>query len=477
METFVLAPEEWSSGLTDLITQINSLQGQIQLAKDAGEDYAAMQTELNTIVEEAELRFNAMGDAVIAAAGGYELPSFTDRRTDTKATVQEDINVGFLEQERMARFNYTSNESFYQELGLDTFEAYYEGYVQRLPDLYIATKDGLMQIKGLSSESFGVGASIGTELRKGMEDSFNVRRLTELDPSRMGEVEAANRYWVNYLANIKGMTSQQYIQEEGIDMNLILGDKNVFQKILTTNEAMNFVLQDILDTEKKQLEGMWNLPEGGTFWVPITSLFYQKGQNSYPALPEIQDTRKGTGTAAIEEYLTENAIPASTTANKFVEQDVGQLHSLLMQELISMQAKPKATSGVGMGDVHVAESRAATLPLPEEGGGGFMEFLETLGSKFTSLLERLSPPTTTTTTPSRSKGAYFDKVDLGGGKVGQALSINVNIPEPSQIKVESTVSANLYLDGKIISTIVRRELSRELSRIVYNKRYTVPARV
>jgi hypothetical protein len=480
METFTLAPEEWSSGLIELITQINSLQSQIQLAKDAGEDFSKMQTEQNAIVEEATLRYNAMQDAVIAAAGGYELPSFTDRRTDTKATVEEDINIGTLEQARAARFNYASNESFYQELGLNSFEAYYEGYVQRLPDLYIATKDGLMQIKGLSSEFFGVGASLGTELREGMEDSFNVRRLEELDPSRMGEVEAANRYWVNYLANIKGMTSQQYIQEEGIDMNLILGDKNVFQKILTTNEAMNFVLQDILDTEKKQLEGMWNIPEGGTFWVPLTSLFYQQGQNSYPALPEVQDTRTGAGATAVEDYLAENALPTTSTSRQLVEQDAGQLHSLLMQELIAMQAKPKATStgGLsGMGGVHVAEDRASILPIASEERSSFMEFLETVGAKFSNLLDSLYPPTTTSAT-SRSKGAYYDKADLGGGKINtQSLNINVNVPEPSQIKVESMVTANLYLDGRVISTIVKRELSRELSRIVYNKRYTVPARV
>jgi len=121
------------------------------------------------------------------------------------------------------------------------------------------------------------------------EEQFHVRRLQDVSPERFGEIQARNRYWIEFLARLQGMTAEQYLAEEGFIENLILGPNNVWQKILTTSEAMAFTLQDILETEKKQLEGMWNIPEGATFWVPLTSLFYQRQEQGggVPQLPPI----------------------------------------------------------------------------------------------------------------------------------------------------------------------------------------------
>lgn len=160
-------------------------------------------------------------------------------------------------------------------------------------DWIYVVENNLGQISGLWKLFFDDAFQKFKEARDQMQqEEFHVRRLQDVDPSRIGEIQARNRYWIEYLSRLQGISSEQYLAEEGYQENLILGPNNIWQKILTTNEAMSFTLQDILETEKKQLEGMWNIPEGATFWVPLTSLFYQDkgGAPGYPQLPPIDES-------------------------------------------------------------------------------------------------------------------------------------------------------------------------------------------
>lgn len=158
-------------------------------------------------------------------------------------------------------------------------------------------------MEGLSQQFVDNAIQDLEELKSAQDDTFNVRRLKDVDPSKMGEIAAANRYWIEYLSRLKGMTAQQYLDVEGQQFNLILGEGNVLQQLYSTNEAMLFALQDIKEIEEKQLEGMWNIPSGATFWVPLTSLFYQQGEGGgFPELPELlpptQRTAEATGETA-----------------------------------------------------------------------------------------------------------------------------------------------------------------------------------
>lgn len=188
--------------------------------------------------------------------------------------------------EDIARQN---QEAYAEMLGTDpgVLESQAEPFVRVWDDTY-------HQIMGLHSVFWEDAVRIIEESKEEMDSMFSVRRLEDVDPGQFGEIQARNRYWVEYLARIQGMTSQQYLEQEGYEENLILGPNNVWQKMLTTSEAMNFTLQDILETEKKQLEGMWNIPEGATFWVPITSLFYQNqgGGGGVPELPPLEPPRE-----------------------------------------------------------------------------------------------------------------------------------------------------------------------------------------
>lgn len=175
----------------------------------------------------------------------------------------------------------------------------YAKFVGETPDEFASAaddwnavvEDGLTNISGLWKVFFEDALQIFMESKAQLDEQMHVRRLKDVDPSRFGEIQARNRYWIEFLARMRGQSSEQYLAEEGYQENLILGPNNVWQKILTSSEAMAFTLQDILETEKKQLEGMWNIPTGATFWVPLTSLFYQNQQQQpgVPGLPPIDE--------------------------------------------------------------------------------------------------------------------------------------------------------------------------------------------
>ena len=215
-------------------------------------------------------------------------------------------------------------------------------------------------------------------------------------------------------------------------------------------------------------------------------------------MPEIQDSRTGRGGGAVEDYITEKS--SGLQALSGVESALAIFKKYILDPTRSLtgtsdlppedyyrnrvppepvlpgsahiDAKSRQRGRLsGMGGVNVAEDRA--LPLPAAGRSDSTEgILDFFISKLSPLLELFSPEG-----PSM-KPRVRDSTDVGTVTPGvQALNVSVTVPEPTSIKVESVVNSNVYLDGRLIATVVRRELARELSRIITNKRYIVPARI
>ncbi len=255
------------------------------------------------------------------------------------------------------------------------------------------------------------------ELAKDQE-SFNIRRLKDVEPSQMGQIQQSNRYWIEYLAKLKGMTSQQYLQEEGQQYNLVLGENNVWQQMYSTNEAMLFTLQDILETEEKQLEGMWNIPSGATFWVPLQSMFYQdKGGGGFPELPELLPPTQRTATA------TEETAMSSAESARALAHVVDLMSLREMEEKIARTEKSPAEVRRDM--AHVVD-------------------LQSLRDMETAL--------------SRKYG------DVGPSSK-EVAAVNVTVP---QILVEAaiTLQNTMTIDSRVIQMEVSRHLQKLLTKSI-----------
>lgn len=110
-----------------------------------------------------------------------------------------------------------------------------------------------------------------TEALQAEKARFDIQRLGRVQPEQFGQLQQGAWQWQAYLGTVPGY------DEEARTFYVVLAD-NVARPIVTTSTALRYAIEDLTEVEKRQLEGMWNLPAGVTAYVPITSLFYQQQQ-------------------------------------------------------------------------------------------------------------------------------------------------------------------------------------------------------
>lgn len=459
LETFSFASDELSTYVAGQAEAVARLRTEVELGTASWESYISEQQDLLALI-------GMLNDSMKEQEDVFNIPSFID----VSDTSQEDFMADMDQYARPAQENYLTmiyhaNEKELKEAGYDNAEAYIQGFLETIEDLPIMAQDKMFMLEGLLPMFVNWGRKAAEEASSAFEENFNIKRLKDLDPSKIPELQAANRYWVEYMANARGMSSQDYLSEYGEEQNLILGPNNVFYKMLSTQEAMNFVLQDILDTEKKQLEGMWNIPEGSTFWVPITSAFYQNGGGGgYPELPPLQEPVKKTATGELPE-VDEKLVPGfDEPKDKSSMKDFTEMYEQLFKlprELWHDREPLEPEDDMTFVEKLVAKLDAAFEMLgveretPESAaeilGGKIQDFLSSLSTKPAEIRQSVSPETSSA-----------------------PQSITVNVPEPQSIRVESNITATLQLNGKAIARYVKTVLSKEMNRKVQSKKYTTP---
>jgi hypothetical protein len=110
-----------------------------------------------------------------------------------------------------------------------------------------------------------------TEALQAEKARFDIQRLNRVQPEQFQQLQQGAWQWQSYLGTVPGY------DEEARTFYVVLAD-NVARPIVTTSTALRYAIEDLTEVEKRQLEGMWNLPAGVTAYVPITSLFYQQQQ-------------------------------------------------------------------------------------------------------------------------------------------------------------------------------------------------------
>ena len=109
--------------------------------------------------------------------------------------------------------------------------------------------------------------SVATENLKTEVAKFNLERLRDIEPEQFDlAMRTILPTWEARLAAIPGFEEEKELQ------TFFVGEQDVLRQQLATQTAMSYTLQDILDVEKDQLEGMWNIPSGVTMRVPLTSM-------------------------------------------------------------------------------------------------------------------------------------------------------------------------------------------------------------
>ncbi|MCW7071859.1 MAG: phage tail tape measure protein [Methanophagales archaeon] len=104
------------------------------------------------------------------------------------------------------------------------------------------------------------------DLQETMEN-VNLQRVQQISPETWDVmVPERQAYWEQQLQQVEGFNEETEL------FQFFVGQGDHYRKVETTQTAMQYILQDILDVEKQQLEGMWNIPSGVTMQVPLQSL-------------------------------------------------------------------------------------------------------------------------------------------------------------------------------------------------------------
>ena len=387
-----------------------------------------------------------------ATLSSLELVSPVDVRDRLKEEIDTAYKFGLQYQRALAKQSGFTEEQYQQ-------------FTEAIPEITLRIGDFEFEnLEGLKQELFEMGLEWGDEVNKGMEDSFNIRRLPELDESNIPELEQRNAYWSNYLAKAQGYQNVQEYQkakpEDFQEFNLVLGENNVLYKMLSTNEAMNFTLEDILDTEKKQLEGMWNIPEGATFWVPLQSVSKQKEESGmYPNLPPVQAIAPTTPL----DLLLNPADILLEAGNTLLEAG----NNLNKPEEETKKATP---SWRALEKMLLSPATAKT----EEPLSGHFTTQDYYGiyPQSSAVLEaqKSFEPV------SRSMEDVIAGAFAGGNWRGQQMqpgNVVVNVPE-TKTEVESNLSVTLKLAETTLTKVIQRLLSKQLNKTTNKRSYTVP---
>ena len=133
----------------------------------------------------------------------------------------------------------------------------------------LQTRQGVNYEMGKTVANLDKALSQMNSEKQSSQSNFQFQRLKNVDPSQFGQLEGLAQMYNKFLTNIGSPEKSQNI-------NLLLGEQNVFKTMNVRMTALQLALEDLTKIEKAQLSGTWNLPAGATALVPISSLDIQR---------------------------------------------------------------------------------------------------------------------------------------------------------------------------------------------------------
>jgi TP901 family phage tail tape measure protein len=192
---------------------------------------------------------------------------------------------GLLDQARQMQTEYAE----YLGIDADALEA------SVTDPLVLAFSDGYHTVEGLTSdfsnwfvEQMKAAAEEGSEAL-----AFTFRDMRDVSPATFEQIKKRAKYYENFLTKEYGPSGYN---EQTQNIGVLL-EGNQAKTLNTTMTALNLAIEELTEVEKKQLEGVWNLPAGMTAYVPITSLFYNQQQGNDPSA-ELMNQAANTQTNA-----------------------------------------------------------------------------------------------------------------------------------------------------------------------------------
>ncbi len=258
-EVLSRAPKERVDFIAQISTEISRLTDSISTGKSTNLKLDQEELSVNQQILAIQLQLAE----VEAAKSQIVYPGFEDMKDMTK----KEVLKAAADAERVQSY-------VVGEMGLDP-----NLFKKSLDDIYVLTKDGLIKIKGLSKDFFSPAIEGIKDMKKQLEDSFNFQNLRDYPIDVAGRLQKAMNYYQNLL--------KQWGLNEKIEKFTFLFKDNQVAQLIGSQTALQLALQDLTQVEKKQLDGIYNLPSGATAFIPLQAgqMLSNYTQNQVGAAP------------------------------------------------------------------------------------------------------------------------------------------------------------------------------------------------
>jgi len=321
--------------------------------------------------------------------------------------------------------------------------------IKTAPDIVAMTEDGFHTYSGVYQQFLDQVLADVDDFRTRMEEKmkFNFKSLRNVPAEMAQRLQQAMNYYTNLL--------KQYGMNERNELITVLFKDNQVGQLVGSQTALQLALEDLTEVEKKQLDGIYNLPSGATAYIPLQAgqLLSQYTQNTAP-VSTVDYGNTPTTPPPVGSY------PLGTPPSEMSMDDL--LKKYLEEHLTDLQKQaiavgkikyPGASEGPN-GTEYLPENRpywekyamgwdnpnaapgagnAASGPLAE-----FLVVMRQMYSVFAPIINTLK--TLGLSTPSLPD-------TLKSGKVSSAEPVKINITQEKQTH-EVTVAMNLLLDSR-----------------------------
>lgn len=352
----------------------------------------------------------------------------------TSPAPTKDINTVIADTIKMQDKKYNNLEPADYQALKDSWEPFYVLVEEAGKVFYKQVTDaaGKTVDKGLFGEAYQKAQSEGRVSKPGTGLDFSSLDISK--PQLEQAVERANQL-------TKELATKGY--EPKVEDTLIATNDEQISKQHVDMKILQYILQQILDTEKKQLQGVWNLPEGASFWVPLQSMIAGSGGGTDGGL-KIKDPEVNAPnvTIAKEDYLNKvlEGHPRGATTNQAI--------NLKEKYLKDLEMGPRGATG------ELSEKKPAWNTERAPASSPNQSIIDQLISKFMSLF-----------TPGSGPLAGFTGVGQGIGTVGgrgYSPSDNSQAITQTKMDIRFTATTNLMVDGRVLASIVKPYLAADL---------------
>lgn len=477
------------TGVAESIPEITAIVGEITTLTNLLDDVVTNKDELIRLYGSVEAAREKLPELKTAGAGA--LTDVYDQSRLNKLSIpniQGDITKPLLnkEEDLVAQRTKQLQEQFYKGF-LKLPDDMYQALVSSFDEFAVPVKafeDAVTGFKTVTETDAqfrqAAIAQLAEEGKLGSQDTnpFGIQQLDMTSQEGAG-LQGQIQYFEQYLAD----NFKQY-QQNPEDFGVIFSDY-VTDVLHGDNLAVQLALQQLNDKAQKQLDGQYNIPEGATFWVPLTAAYYRPqneggGAGGMQGLPENTNATSQNTQALLE---LSQAIYMKNMGEKDYIPGAGQTsgQGLTPDERWATDDKFRLKNET---EERTWEKWAAT-PGGQEFKGAWGEEDSAGGSdiaaQFSSFIESLKQNLTRIfSQPTGGFHGYEKNTGLGdtGGRGGRMPDTSVNTASTARLDIRFESTTQLMVDGRVLATIIKPHLASDLLKLegsqgTVTKRYVI----